>query len=147
MTCYRKSTLNAVNTTAQTLAANSLIALTSANVTGQSIAFTAGTTPATLQKAGLYLVAFNANLVGTAVGAVTLQLLNNNNELHKISIIPRQFGALGFTMNLPSEDKFLFSKDEFLNEIQILFAGKVCEQVFFQHETNGSSNDILKANV
>lgn len=78
MTCYRKSTLNAVNTTAQTLAANSLIALTSANVTGQSIAFTAGTTPATLQKAGLYLVAFNANLVGTAVGAVTLQLLNNN---------------------------------------------------------------------
>lgn len=81
MTCYRKSTLNAINTTAQALTANSLVTFTSANVTGQSIAFTAGTTPATLQKAGLYLVTFSANLLGTAAGNVTLQLLNNNNAV------------------------------------------------------------------
>lgn len=100
MTCYRKSTLNAINTTAQALTANSLVAFTSANVTGQSIAFTAGTTPATLQKAGLYLVTVNANLLGTAAGPVTLQLLNNNNAIAGASATVTTADATEYTASI-----------------------------------------------
>jgi hypothetical protein len=100
MTCYRKSTLNAINTTAQALTANSLVTFTSANVTGQSIAFTAGTTPATLQKAGLYLVTVNANLLGTAAGPVTLQLLNNNNAIAGASATVTTADATEYTASI-----------------------------------------------
>ncbi|UVM84260.1 MAG: BclA C-terminal domain protein [Bacteriophage sp.] len=100
MTCYRKSTLNAINTTAQALTANSLVAFNSANVTGQSIAFTAGTTPATLQKAGLYLVTFSANLLGTAAGNVTLQLLNNNNAIAGASATVTTADATEYTASI-----------------------------------------------
>ena len=100
MTCYRKSTLNAINTTAQALTANSLVAFNSANVTGQSIAFTAGTTPAVLQKAGLYLVTVNANLLGTAAGPVTLQLLNNNNAIAGASATVTTADATEYTASI-----------------------------------------------
>lgn len=100
MTCYRKSTLNAINTTAQALTANSLVAFNSANVTGQSIAFTAGTTPAVLQKPGLYLVTVNANLLGTAAGAVTLQLLNNNSEIPGASATVTTADATNYTASI-----------------------------------------------
>lgn len=100
MTGYRKSTLNAINTTAQALIANSLVAFNSANVTGQSIAFTAGTTPAVLQKAGLYLVTVNANLLGTAAGPVTLQLLNNNNAIAGASATVTTADATEYTASI-----------------------------------------------
>lgn len=99
MNC-RKSTLNAINTTAQALTANSLVAFNSANVTGQSIAFTAGTTPAVLQKPGLYLVTVNTNLLGTAAGAVTLQLLNNNNEIPGASATVTTADATNYTASI-----------------------------------------------
>lgn len=80
--CNEKSTLNAINTTAQALTVNNFVAFASANVTGRSIVFSAGTVPAVLKKKGIYLVIMNANILGTAAGPVTLQLLNNNTAVN-----------------------------------------------------------------
>ena len=76
--CYRKSTAVINNPNLQTLAANDFVSFSSGSVTGESIAFNAGTTPVQLRNQGLYQITGNFNLVGTAAGNVTLQLFNNN---------------------------------------------------------------------
>jgi cell division protease FtsH len=54
-------------------------------------------------------------------------------------------GALGYTMQLPEEEKYLLSKDEMLNEIAILLGGRAAEEVQFNSISTGASNDIEKA--
>jgi cell division protease FtsH len=65
--------------------------------------------------------------------------------VHKISIIPRGFGALGFTMALPKEDRYLMTKQELLARIDILLGGRVAEQVVFSEISTGASDDLNKA--
>lgn len=82
MTCFsRKSSLTAVNTTAQPLTINNLVPLVELNKTGRSIEFNGGISPIKLLNSGLYLINVTANLLGTAAGIVTLQLLNNNTKV------------------------------------------------------------------
>ena len=76
MVCNRKSTLMAVNTAAQDVSANSFITYTTSNKTGCSICFTNGGNAVTL-KQGLYLINVSADLLGTAAGEATLQLIKN----------------------------------------------------------------------
>jgi cell division protease FtsH len=65
--------------------------------------------------------------------------------VQKITIVPRTMGALGYTMNMPEEEKYMNSKDELLAEITALLAGRAAEQVEFNTETTGASNDIERA--
>ena len=63
----------------------------------------------------------------------------------KITIVPHTSGALGYTMYVPEEEKFLSTKEELLTQLRSLLAGRAAEQVVFSTVTNGASNDIQRA--
>jgi cell division protease FtsH len=65
--------------------------------------------------------------------------------VHKISVIPRGFGALGYTMNLPKEDRYLMTRTELLARIDVLYGGRVTEEVMFGEISTGAQDDIQKA--
>jgi len=65
--------------------------------------------------------------------------------VHKISIIPRGIGALGYTIQLPTEDRFLLTEEELLGKIDVLLGGRASEQLFFGEISTGASNDIARA--
>lgn len=65
--------------------------------------------------------------------------------VQKITIVPHTRGALGYTMQLPEEEKFLLSKDDLLTEIRTLLAGRAAEQLVFSTQTTGAANDIERA--
>lgn len=80
--------------------------------------------------------------IGHAVVAATQK---HTEPIQKITIVPRTTGALGFVMQVPEEEKFLYSKDELLNQIVTFMGGRAAENLFFCTETTGASNDISKA--
>ena len=65
--------------------------------------------------------------------------------VHKISIIPRSSGALGFTMQIEEGDKYLYSQNELLNKITTLTGGRAAEEIVFDSITTGAANDIEQA--
>lgn len=77
--------------------------------------------------------------------ALVAALLKGTDPVHKITIVPRTMGALGYTMQLPEEDKYLLTKEELFNEIAILLGGRAAEEVEFGAISTGASNDIEKA--
>ena len=77
--------------------------------------------------------------------ALVAALLNNTDPVHKITIIPRTMGALGYTMQLPEEEKYLVSKDEMIDQIAVMLGGRAAEEVKFGSITTGASNDIERA--
>ncbi len=66
-------------------------------------------------------------------------------KVHKISIVPRGIGALGYTMQLPTEDRFLMSKTELLEKIDVLLGGRGAEKIVFDEITTGAQNDLQRA--
>ncbi|MDR2191923.1 MAG: ATP-dependent zinc metalloprotease FtsH [Endomicrobium sp.] len=72
------------------------------------------------------------------------KFLPNTDPVHKVSIVSRG-QALGYTLNLPTEDKFLHSKTELMSRISVLFGGRVAEELVFADITSGASNDIARA--
>lgn len=86
------------------------------------------------------LVAFHE--VGHALAAA---LQKQTQPVHKITIIPRTMGALGYTMQMPEKEKFLISKDELIEQIIVLLAGRAAEEIIFNKVTTGASNDIERA--
>ena len=66
-------------------------------------------------------------------------------KVHKITIVPRGIGALGFTMQLPTEDRYLMSKTELLEKIDVLLGGQAAEELTFGEITTGAQNDLQKA--
>lgn len=77
--------------------------------------------------------------------ALVTALQKHSDPVQKITIVPRTMGSLGYTMQVPEEEKYLMSKEEMLNEIATLFGGRAAEQVVFHSITTGASNDIEKA--
>ncbi|MBI4403669.1 MAG: ATP-dependent metallopeptidase FtsH/Yme1/Tma family protein [Deltaproteobacteria bacterium] len=65
--------------------------------------------------------------------------------VHKVSIIPRGFGALGFTLALPKEDRYLLTRDELVARIDILLGGRIAEEVMFGEVSTGAQDDLQKA--
>ena len=61
--------------------------------------------------------------------ALVAALLNNTDPVHKITIVPRTMGALGYTMQLPEEEKYLLTKEEMLEQIAVMFGGRAAEEV------------------
>lgn len=66
-------------------------------------------------------------------------------KVHKISIVPRGIGALGFTMQLPTEDRYLMSRTELLEKIDVLLGGRAAEEIIFGDITTGAQNDLQRA--
>ncbi|MCI6019140.1 MAG: ATP-dependent zinc metalloprotease FtsH [Clostridiales bacterium] len=77
--------------------------------------------------------------------ALTAALQKNTEPVQKITIVPRTMGALGYTMQVPEEEKFLMSQKEMEAELVILFGGRAAEAVKFDSVTTGASNDIERA--
>ncbi|WP_034849193.1 ATP-dependent zinc metalloprotease FtsH, partial [Clostridium hydrogeniformans] len=77
--------------------------------------------------------------------ALTAALLKNADPVHKITIVPRTMGALGYTMQLPTEEKYLVSKEEMLDQIVVMLGGRAAEEVEFNQISTGASNDIERA--
>ena len=69
----------------------------------------------------------------------------NSAPVHKITIIPRTSGALGYTMQVDEEEKFLMTKEDAINNIVTLTGGRSAEELIFKIRTSGASNDIEKA--
>jgi cell division protease FtsH len=64
--------------------------------------------------------------------------------VHKISIIPRGIGALGYTIQRPIEDRFLMSKQELMNKMAVLLGGRAAETLVFHEMSTGASDDLAK---
>ena len=76
--------------------------------------------------------------------AVVARLLPNTDPVHKVTIIPRG-RALGLTMQLPQEDRYNMTRDQILDGICVLLAGRVAEELFMKQMTTGASNDFERA--
>jgi cell division protease FtsH len=75
------------------------------------------------------------------VGAV----MPGGGRVEKISIVPRGLSALGYTLRMPTEDRFLMSEHEFAEQIATLLGGRVAEEIVFGSVTNGASDDLQRA--
>jgi cell division protease FtsH len=64
--------------------------------------------------------------------------------VHKISIIPRGVGALGYTIQRPTEDRFLMTRDELENKMAVLLGGRAAEEVMFGRMSTGAADDLAK---
>jgi len=76
--------------------------------------------------------------------AVLSKILPDSDSVHKISVLPRGM-ALGYTLQLPTEEKHLISKGQILADISVLLGGRVAEEIFFGEITSGAQNDLLRA--
>ena len=77
--------------------------------------------------------------------AIVAKVLPGSDPVHKISIIPRGHAALGYTLQIPEEDRFLMSKSELMNRIAVLLSGRVSEEIVFNDVTSGAANDLERA--
>ncbi|MDD3631754.1 MAG: ATP-dependent zinc metalloprotease FtsH [Atribacterota bacterium] len=77
--------------------------------------------------------------------ALVAKLLPNCDPVHKVSIIPRGSAALGYTLQLPTEDRYLVSKSELMERLSVLLAGRVAEELTFKDVTTGAQNDLERA--
>ncbi len=80
--------------------------------------------------------------VGHALVALSLP---GTDKVHKISIVPRGIAALGYTMQLPTEDRFLMTRAELLNKIAVLLGGTIAEELIFNEISTGAQNDLHRA--
>lgn len=77
--------------------------------------------------------------------ALVAKLLPNCDPVHKVSIIPRGSAALGYTLQLPTEDRYLISKSELMERLSVLLGGRVAEELIFKDITTGAQNDLERA--
>ena len=77
--------------------------------------------------------------------ALVAALQSHSAPVHKITIVPRTSGALGYTMQVESDQRFLMSRDEAFNKIVTLTGGRAAEELIFHSVTTGASNDIEQA--
>ncbi len=67
-----------------------------------------------------------------------------SDQVQKISIIPRGVAALGYTLQLPTEDRFLMTKSELENKVAVLLGGRIAEELIFGEASTGAQNDLVK---
>ena len=77
--------------------------------------------------------------------AMVATSLPGTDPVHKISIIPRGVGALGYTVQRPIEDRFLMTREELDNKMAVLLGGRAAEWVVFKHLSTGAADDLAKA--
>ncbi len=77
--------------------------------------------------------------------AIVSLVLPGTDKVHKISIVPRGIGALGYTMQRPTEDRFLMSSEELNNKIAVLLGGRAAEELVFDELSSAAPVDLVKA--
>jgi cell division protease FtsH len=79
--------------------------------------------------------------MGHALVAIALP---GSDSVHKVSIIPRGIGSLGYTIQRPTEDRFLMTQQELENKMAVLLGGRAAEQLIFARVTTGAADDLVK---
>jgi cell division protease FtsH len=74
--------------------------------------------------------------------AIVAERVPTADPVHKISIIPRGVAALGYTQQLPTEDRYLLTKQELMDRIAVLLGGRVAEEIVFDEISTGAGNDL-----
>lgn len=77
--------------------------------------------------------------------AIIAYLLPGADPVHKISIIPRGLSALGYTQQLPTDEKYLITKEDMMDKITVLFGGRAAEEIVFGSTSTGAQNDLMRA--
>lgn len=77
--------------------------------------------------------------------ALMAEFLETADPVHKISIIPRGIAALGYTLQLPTEDRYLMTKNELLDRLSVLLGGRIAEEIIFGEVSTGAQNDLGRA--
>jgi cell division protease FtsH len=77
--------------------------------------------------------------------ALTALSLPGTDPVHKVSIIPRGIGALGYTIQRPTEERYLMTREELENKIAVLLGGRAAEKLVFGHLSTGAADDLAKA--
>jgi len=77
--------------------------------------------------------------------AITAAFTEGADKVHKVSIIPRGIAALGYTIQMPEEDRFLRNETELLGEVDVLLGGRAAEEIAFGVVSTGASNDLSRA--
>jgi len=77
--------------------------------------------------------------------AIVAMALPETDPIKKVSIIPRGMGALGYTMQMPTEDRYLMTRTELLNRITVLLGGRAAEMAIFGEATTGAADDLQRA--
>jgi len=77
--------------------------------------------------------------------AIVATVLPNLDPVHKISIVQRGFGALGYTMQLPLEDRYLMTRGDLLSQLAVLLAGRTAEEIALGEISTGAQNDLQRA--
>lgn len=100
-----------------------------------------------LEKKSRLLTSFERKVVayhemGHALVSIALPGVD---VVHKVSIIPRGIGALGYTIQRPTEDRYLMTKEELENKIAVLLGGRAAELLVFDHTSTGAADDLVKA--
>jgi cell division protease FtsH len=88
------------------------------------------------------VVAFHE--VGHALAA---SLLEHADPVHRITVIPRGIGALGMTMQLPEEDRYIITRPELEDRLGVLLGGRAAEEIIFKELSTGAQNDLEKATI
>ena len=76
--------------------------------------------------------------------ALTAMMLPGTDTVHKVSIIPRGIGALGYTIQRPSEDRFIMTREDLENRMCVLLGGRTAEHIIFRHLSTGAADDLAK---
>ncbi len=77
--------------------------------------------------------------------ALVAGFTHGSDPVQKISIIPRGFGALGYTLQMPTEDRYLMTEEELLGKIDVLLGGRAAEELVFGQISTGAANDLTKS--
>jgi cell division protease FtsH len=77
--------------------------------------------------------------------ALVARALPGSDPVHKVSIIPRGIGALGYTIQRPTEDRFLMSSEELKSKMTVLLGGRAAESIVFGESSTGAADDLAKA--
>ena len=77
--------------------------------------------------------------------AIVASVLPNADPVRRVSIIPRGIAALGYTIQLPTEDRYLLTKSELLDRMSVMLGGRAAEEIIFGESSTGAKNDLEKA--
>jgi cell division protease FtsH len=77
--------------------------------------------------------------------ALVAMSLPGSDPVHKVSIVPRGIGALGYTIQRPTEDRFLMTRSELENKIAVILGGRAAERLVYDHLSTGAADDLVRA--
>ncbi len=76
---------------------------------------------------------------------IVAELLPTTDPVHRVSIVQRGITALGYTLQLPTEDRYLMTKTELLDKLRVMLGGRVAEEIIFNEVSTGAQNDLQRA--